>query len=540
MRAKELSMIHWTPRLLISACLIAVTVLAGLMRYHTAQAGHVTAPSGHLTVVIGNEPSSLDPAVDFEVGCNVYSSVYDGLVRATGSDKVRIVPDLATSWKATQHSSVWTFTLRRGVRFHDGSPVNAAAVKFSFQRLLSIKQGAYSLFSEIAKIDVVNPLTVRFHLKYGFAAFANSLTALCGPGIVSPKTARGHKVSSTGASYLNSHDAGSGPYMLATWQHGQRIVLRAFPGYWGGWSGRHVQTVVYTWPASSSTQRLQLEHGDLDATMNLSPRDFDAVANESGIHVVSHFAQTFRDIRINNTKPGLNNPLIRQALSYAFNYQGVVRGVYAGHAVRMLGVGARGLKNFIPAAHPYTYDLAKAQALIKQSGVSSNTLNYTIAYLPDDSQGIQIAQIYQADLAKIGIKTKLQGIPIATYGQLLNKPSTNPDIWIGSWTMDYADNEEFYYLFFYSKNTPANGGANLVYYSDPTTDRQLVAALHAPTALAAYRLYARACTRIYRAAAEVWTVQPNDRIAVRANIKGYQYNYLYGANFYPVYNMSRA
>jgi peptide/nickel transport system substrate-binding protein len=274
--------------------------------------------------------------------------------------------------------------------------------------------------------------------------------------------------------------------------------------------------------------------------MNLASRDFSAVAQEKGIRVVERTAQTFKDVRINTTKSGLSNVDIRRALNYAYDYQGVIRGVYQGHATRMYGVGSSGLKNFVREPTPYVFDLNKAKALVKASGVPKKDLSFTISYLPDDTQAIQVGQIYQADLARIGITTKLQGVPIATYGQLINKPSTDPDIWIGSWTMDYADNQQLYWSYYYSKNTPSNGGANFAYYSDPVTDRLLVQALHAANASAAYRFYRQACHRIYAAAPEVWPVQPNERIALRSNVQGYQYNFLYGENYYPVYNMYRS
>jgi peptide/nickel transport system substrate-binding protein len=529
-------------RTILAAAVVAALAFAPASRAGASPsvAGKAAGPSGTLAVVIGYEPASLDPAVDYDTGGNTYlGNVYEGLVRAVGERQVKIVPDLATSWQQSPDGKTWTFHLRPHVKFHDGSPVDAAAVKFSFDRMLQAKQGAYADFSEITRVEVVNPLTVRFHLQYPFASFLPALACLDGADIVSPKTVGNHKIAPNGTSYLNDHDAGSGPYMLASYQHHQKIVLKAFPGYWRGWSGHHAATVTIEWPASSSTQRLELERGGIDATMNLSSQDFAAVAQESGIGVIERTAQTIRDIRINTTRGALRNKLVRQALSYAFDYEGVIRGVFQGHAARMRGVGPTGFENFVPAPHLYTFDLNKAKSLLAKAGYGGKKLSFTIAYLPDDTQAIQMAQIFQADLAKIGVTAKLQGIPIATYTQVIQKPSTDPQIWIGAWTMDYNDDAQEYWSYFYSKNVPPIG-SNVFFYSDPTTDRQLLQARKATDMGKAYRLYQQICNRVYDQAIEIWPVQPNERVALRANVHGYQYNYLYSSYYYPLYDMYRS
>jgi peptide/nickel transport system substrate-binding protein len=527
--------------------ILAVGIVAALAFAPAARAGAAThtsrmssGPSGSLVVVIPYEPASLDPAVDYDGGGTTYlGAVYDGLLRGVGERQVKIVPDLAISWQQSRDGKTWTFHLRPHVKFHDGSPVDAAAVKFSFERFLKAGQGAAGAFAEIAKIDVVDPLTVRFHLHYPFSSFFPSLTSLWGSEIVSPKTVGKTTIAPNGTSYLGNHDAGSGPYMLVSYQRRQRIVLKAFPSYWGGWNGHHAANVTIEWPASSSTQRLELEQGGIDATDNLSAQDFAAVAHEQGIQVVERTAQGIRDIRLNAVKGALRSALVRQALSYAFDYDGVVRGVFQGHAARMKGIGPVGLENFVPAKHLYPFDLKKARNLLAQAGYAGKTLSFTMAYLPDDTQAVQMAQIFQADLANIGITTKLQGIPIATYTQVIQKASTTPDIWLGGWSMDYPDDAEYYWSTFYSKNV-APLGNNYARYSDSTTDRELLEARAATDPKKAYRLYQRVCDRVYDLAIGLWPVQPNDRVAVRRNVHGFQYNFLEGSTYFPLYNMYRS
>jgi len=359
-----------------------------------------------------------------------------------------------------------------------------------------------------------------------------------GPAIVSPKTVGNHKISGTGASYLGNHDAGSGPYELVSYQHNQQIVLRAFPGYWRGWKGRHFARAVLQWPASSSTQRLRLQQGTLDGTITMTPQDFAAVSHTPGIQVQRHTALTIFDVRINTTKPGLNNVHVRRALNYAYDYNGVIKGVFQGLASKMRGVGPTGLANFFPAANPYTFNLAKARAELKLAGSAGKNLTITVAYLPSDTQSIQAAQIFQADLKQIGITANLQGIPIATYVHAVAKPSTDPDVWFGQWTMDYADDAEMYWTYYYSHNTPPLGG-NVMYYKDPVTDQLLLKAQHSSSAKVARQYWRRAMARVYAAAPNIWTVQPQEEVALRSNIGGYKYNFLFSKFYYPIYTMYR-
>ncbi|HZU12220.1 MAG TPA: ABC transporter substrate-binding protein [Chloroflexota bacterium] len=529
------------PRLLVLIAAVGALLLAPALRTSAASRTRAPAPSvsGTLTVNVGYEPASLDPAVDWDTGGETYiAAVYDTLFRAVGATRVSLKPGLATRWSVSRDGKTYTVTLRSGVHFHDGSTLNAQAVKFSFDRFLKAKQGSYGIFSEIKRVQAVGAHTVKFVLTYPFASFPQTLAMIDGPEIVSPKTVGSHQIASNGASYLDSHDAGTGPYELVSYLHNQRIVLKAFPGYWGGWKGKHFAKVVLQWPASSSTQRLRLQQGTLDGTITMTPEDFAAVSHSSGIQVQTHTAQTIFDVRINTTKHGLNNVHVRRALSYAYDYNGVVQGVFRGLAAKMRGVGPTGLKNFFPASHPYTFDLAKAQAELKAAGSAGKNLTFTVSYLPDDTPSIQAAQIFQADCAKIGIKINLQGIPIATYSNIVTKPSTDPDIWFGQWTMDYADDAEMYWSYFYSKNTP-NNGANVMYYKDHVVDELLLKAQHATSEAKAAPYWKAAVNRIYQAAPEIWTVQPREQIALRSNIGGYQYSFLFSKFYWPVYSMYR-
>ena len=521
--------------------LVGVVLIAALLSLAaplTRPIAHAASPN--LVVDLGYETATLDPQVNYDTGdAIVLGNVYDSLVRAVGATKVTIVPDLATSWSSSADGKTWTFKLRPGVKFHDGSPVDAKAVQFTFNRLFKLQQGAVADFAEIGSVDAPDALTVVFHLKTAFPSFLTSLTSLWGPGIVSPKTVLAHQVKGDlGQKWLYDHDAGSGPWMVTKWQHGQQIVLDPFPGYWRGWAGRHLGRVVMQWPTASSTQRLGLERGDVDIAMNMSPQDFNAVAKESGLTVENFVGQTIRDIRLNTTHGPLKSKLVRQALSYSFDYDNIVKAVFKGYAARMKGVGPTGLANFIPASPLYTFDLAKAKSLLAKAGYP-NGFPLNVTWQTGDAAAQQMAEIWQAEVAPLGITMKLRVLPSATYFALSKKAATEPDVFIGQWTMDYADDQQMYWTYFYSKVLPP-ASSNVMYYKNPAVDALLAQAETASSAEAQHSLYVKALPLIYQDAPEIWAAQPDDRIAFRDNVHGITYNFLYSSYYYDLYALSKS
>jgi peptide/nickel transport system substrate-binding protein len=287
------------------------------------------------------------------------------------------------------------------------------------------------------------------------------------------------------------------------------------------------------WAAPSTTQRLELQRGDLDATMDLSWQDFDQVAKNPNLVASQYTAQSIKDIRINSRYGPTANLLVRQALSYAWDYQSMVLGAYKGHAKVMQGIEPTGFLHFVKPAHPYTFDLQKAKALFAKAGYGPGLkpLTLTYYYFPSQQDQLRMAEIFQADLAQIGITVKLQAVTSAVYSQLEKNPKTRPEIFGGAWTMDYADDQQGYWLQYTATND--------VNMWDKKIDQLVLAGMKAPDEATAMRYYTQAVNRIHDEALAIWSVQPNEGVVLRSDIKGYQYNYLYSNYYFPVYQMYR-
>ncbi len=500
----------------------------------------VHAASPNLVIDTQYEGVFMDPAQDYETGMAiVLGNVYEGLVRAYGDKTVKIVPDLATSWTESTDGKTWTFKLRPGVKFHDGNPVDAAAVKFTFDRIRTLQQGAVGDFLEIKSVDAPDPLTVVFHLSTPYSGFLPSLTTLWGPGIVSPKTVLAHEVKKgdLALKWMQDHEAGSGPWMVKQWVRGQKMVLDPFPGYWKGWSGQHVGEVVIQWPAASSTQRLGLEHGDVDIAMGLNPRDFAAIGHDPGIVALSYTAQTINDLRFNASKSPLTSQLVRQALAYSLDYNTFVKAAFGGFGARMVGMGPTGLLNYFPAKHPYTYDLAKARSLLAKAGYPHG-FPLEVDWQTGNAPAALMAQIWQQDVKPLGITMTLHVLQAATWQAIDLKASTCPRVFFGQWTMDFADNQNLYMNFYWSKSPPSSG--NTFYLKNPALDTLLVQASTATDAAKAKTLFEKAMDIAYNQAVDIPLVQQDDTIGMRSNVHGFVYNYLYGSFYYDLYALSKS
>lgn len=519
--------------------LLALLAAAGLLALpqHVATPAHAANPN--LVIYTQYEGTVMDPAVDYETGmATVLGNAYDGLVRAYGDKTVKIVPDLATSWSQSKDGLTWTFKLRSGAKFHDGNPVDAAAVKFTFDRILKLQQGSYADFLEIGSVAAPDASTVVFHLKTPFSGFLPSLTTLWGPGILSPKTVLAHQVKGDlGMAWLQDHDAGSGPWMVKQWIRHQKIILDPFPGYWKGWSGQHVGEVVIEWPAASSTQRQAVEHGDADIAINLNTRDFKAVSGEQGISALHYTAQTIFDLRFNASKSPLTNQYVRQALAYSLDYDTFVKAAFGGYGTHMVGMGPTGLANYFPAAHPYTYDLAKAKSLLAKGGFP-NGFTMDADWQIGDNRSALMAQIWQHDVKPLGITLNLHVWQNSTWSANSVKAATTPTAWFGQWTMDYADNQNLYLNYYWSKSPPQSG--NTFYLKNPVLDSLLAQASTSTDPTTTKSLYQQAMDIAYNEAVDIGLVQGDDLIAMRSNLHGFVYNYLYGSFYYDLYALSKS
>ncbi len=471
-------------------------------------------------LVIGKsgDPDSLDPAVT--VTNNSWTATYPAYERllkfkvVDGKGSTEVEGDIARSWSSSDDGKVWTFTLGDGHVFADGSPVNAAAVKFSFERVLKVGKGPADLFDQVASVDASDDHTVKFTLKAPFAPFLATLVD-DGASIVNPKVMEHQVNGDLGQAYLSDHTMGSGPYQVASWEKSQQIVMTPNP-HWVGQLA--FKKIVIRIIKEASARRLQLEKGDLDLIEDVPVDQLKALAAAPGVKVVDEPSFFVTYLYLNNTRKPLDQVKVRQAISYAVDYKGIIDGILLGQGVQMRGDVPVGLWGHDDNAMQYSYDPAKAKALLAEAGVGSLKLGYL--YAKTDPNWENIGLVLQQNLAPLGIKIEMQENAYPTMRDKLNKGDF--DIAVGNWTPDYADPSMFMNFWFDSKLHGLPG--NRAFYTNHKVDELIRAAEIAPTEQARLKLYDEAQKITVEEAPYVLLFQRNYQFAMRDNVKGFVYN----------------
>ncbi len=525
----------------ISGILIIATMVVSLF---LSACGKTTAPTEAapttLTIADALQPSSLDIATEYEAAAMAVNRVvYERLVKysANGTD---IEPELATSWTISTDGLQYTFKLREGVKFHDGTPFNSAAVKASFERVLAINQGPAWMFSMIDSINCPDDTTVTFVLKQPFSAFLAVLANIWGTGIISPDAVAKNTVDGDNATaYMQDHMIGTGPYKLVEWVHGDHITLERNTDYWGGWpekDGKIIDRVVIKFITEPATQRLQLEKGDIDIAMNISVDDLDAVSKEEGLTLVEQPSLMGTYIRFNTAKAPTDNVKFREAIRYAIDYDGIINNILKGHAVEMQGPAAIGLPGHDDSLPVFKQDMAKAKQLLAESGVATPvTLQYVYETGQEDRR--MVGELIQSNLAELGINVEIQTMPWESIWGLVSAEdkTQTPDLVANGWWPDYADVQDYLYPMYYTTQAPPNS-LNIGFYSNAEVDALLDKAMSETDETIRNDEYRKAQQLIVADVASIDLYQKTMTIMMSNRVTGFVYNPIYTEAF-NIYDM---
>lgn len=266
-------------------------------------------------------PVDMDPATSYDSqAAAVLRGEYEGLVKLRGSSTTDITGSLAASWTSSADHKVYIFHLQHGVTFHDGTPFTADAVRASFTRELTLNQGPAFILGQFFTpkgMKVLDPYTIQFTLSAPSTVFLQALTSQWGTHVISPTAIKQHAKDLH--TWLQSHDAGTGPYMLQSLVPGQTYTLVKYPSYWGGWSGPHVSTVIDRIVTADATRRELVGRGDADIANGLTPTDMVALAKNPGVSAVPRYGARNLSLVMDVYGP-LASTAARKAMLYAFDY----------------------------------------------------------------------------------------------------------------------------------------------------------------------------------------------------------------------------
>ncbi len=401
-----------------------------------------------LTIALNGSPSDLDPhsAYDYRSALPLRGP-YEQLLALKGTSTTEFTPKIAESWSSNADKSVWTFKIRKGVTFHDGSACDAEAVRASFARFISLGLGPAASFARFItdpkQVTAPDAQTLVFDCGRPQPLLIDYLTSQYGPLIINVKAVMQHDSGGDQGhmwAQTNEEGLGTGPYKIVDYSPEERVVLQRHDGYWGGWEGDHFQQIVIRVVSESSTRRQLIESGDVDIVDNLTPESLQAMETNPDLHIDKSYSSEV-DYMMMTVDGALKTPEARQAMCYSFPYDEVITGVYKGYAKRAVGGVAELLRGFDPKTFTYPTDLDKAKELFAKAGVQPGA-SIGLTQESGDENVKSAVQLWAANLQKIGITLDVTTTDLTTFTGIIfgDEPiEQRPPVMPWFWWPDFND-----------------------------------------------------------------------------------------------------
>jgi peptide/nickel transport system substrate-binding protein len=496
-------------RMLMGAAIAAVAVAIVASGSST---GASAAASRTLETAITADLSPLDPDTYYEAeGLPITTSAYDGLL-TYAPNSPKLVGRLATSWTESADGLTYTFTLRHGVRFSDGTPFNSTAAQASFERRSALKAGPSYMLADVKSYATPGPYTFVVHLRTPVAPFLDYLASPYGPLMSSPTAVKKHAAGKDLASkWFGGHSDGTGPYVLSAIKSGVSYTLTANPDYWG--PKPYFTTIVFNVVPTPEQQRLELQGGQLDMIFGeQSTRDLEALAQDSSVQVTSFPALFKEDVWINPASKVFGKPAMRAALRAGLDNVSLTKAVFGPYGTPSTEVYPNGMLPAGVAPDKPAYNLSTLKNALAQYKGQHLVLGY---YEEGNAQQV-LADFIQVELQPLGLNVTLRGYPASALFNLPTSPSQRPDLMVAEFNPDAAAPDTWSRIYWY-KNAPVN----LLDCTSPQADKLLDQARAQPNEKAAQSLSARAA-EAYRAS-NCWLniSDVQDTVITRKGITGF-------------------
>lgn len=488
----------------VTGAAVAALVLSGCVASERGDDGSEGSGDvdGTFVFAASSDPASLDPAFaqDGE-SFRVSRQMFEGLV-GTEPGTADPAPLLAESWESSEDGMSHTFTLKEDVTFHDGTPFNAEAVCANFDRWfnwtgLAASEAFGYYYNKLFKGYAENPAdavyksctpdgdySVTIDLNKPFAGFVASLS-LPSFSMQSPSAMQEFGADDVSGSaeapvlseYAMGHPVGTGPYQFDEWAPGEQVTLKAYDDYWG--EAGQIDEIIFRTIDDPTARRQALESGSIDGYDLVGPADTKALEDD-GFTMVSRPPFTILYLAFNQAVPELQDPKVREALSYAVDKDALISQVLPEGTQKAIEFVPEVVNGYNPDVTTYDYDPEKAKALLAEAGYDEAnplklTFNYPVnvsrPYMPDPEQ---IFTVLSSQLSEVGVETT----PVSEeWVEYLDRTTGTSDhgIHLLGWTGDYNDTDNFVGVFFgqqssewgfdnpelFQKLTEARGVSNL-------------------------------------------------------------------------------
>jgi len=416
------------------------------------------AEQGTLVISMQADPTGLDPeAVLNNSSGFIMATIFDGLVNYKPGT-VEVGPGLAESWEVSPDGTTYTFHLRKGVSFHDGTPFNAQTFVRGMDRLK--KSDPHSIYNTgpvesyidftydaVDSYKAVDDNTVQFHLKHAFAPFLTSL-AMVWNGVVSPDAAIKY------GKEFRSNPVGTGPFVFKEWRHNDQVILEANKAYWGGQP--KVERLIFKINPDAQASLLALRQGDVHILADVNTQLVPAIKADSNLVLMTQPGLAISGVGMPFDVAPFTDKRVRQALNYAVDRDAIDKSLFQGLAVPMTSPLPQAQWSFDPSLKGYPYDPDKAKRLLAEAGLQNGfkaellTYNSARGYNP---AGPDLAVAIQGYLKKVGVDASVRKAEMGSYLSEIRSGKYGGMFMVG-WTGDNGDPDNFLYELFSSDNIP--------------------------------------------------------------------------------------
>lgn len=500
-------------------CTLLAGVLAGCPSPQGSNSGKV--------FVFGKAKDAvkLDPA-DISDGesSTVTGNIFEGLLQFA-DEATTVEPALATSWTISPDGLTYTFKLRDGVKFHDGTPLDAEAVKFNFDRQRLPKHpyrfdGHFEYWGYFFKdvTDVVTPdkMTVVLKISKPDATFLTNL-ALFTMGISSPAAIKQY-----GQDYFK-HPVGTGPFKFKKWVPMEKIVLERNDAYWG--SKPKVERLIFKPVPDNAVRLLELENGSVHGVDGINPDDVARIKQNPKLKLISQPGMNVGYLAFNMLKKPLDNRQVRQAMNMAINKQALVNAFFSKGELGMVAINPIPpvIWGYNDQVKDFPYDPDGAKRLLAEAGYPNGfdlelwAMSIARPYMP---QPQQVAESIQSDLQKIGIRAKIKTVE---WGMYLNKLANGEhEAALGGWIGDNGDPDNFLYTLLDPDNAKPGSASNYAFYNNPKVHDLLLRARQVTDQKVRSKLYQEAQLYIKEDAPWATLFHATQFAAVRSHVDGFR------------------
>lgn len=409
------------------------------------------ASGEYIRAAIGGEPDQLDPhRTSAYFSFQVLENVFDTLVEP--DENLEMQPALAESWDVSEDQLTWTFNLREGVTFHDGSDFTSEDVVYSYTRIIDEELSNAWKFAAVENIEAVDEYTVDITVAQPTPNLLSNIGGFKGMSIVSQENVESGDI-------LTS-PIGTGPFSVASYSSGQSIVLDANPDYWGG--APSVAGVEFRFISEPSTALAALRSGEIDWTSTVPPQNVAELEGDSALNISVVPSNDYWYLALNQNEEPWDDVRVRQAIAFAIDREAILQAVSYGTAVEnQLAIPEQSV--WFTEYDNYSYDVEQAQALLDDAGFEGGTLDFLAT--SDYPETITAAQIIASNLEPLGISVEIRQPDFSTW---LDEQNTgNFDLLMMGW-LGNIDPDDFYYSQHHSE-----GGSNAQGYSNPEVDELL-------------------------------------------------------------------